>query len=183
MADCIGFINGEWKFYKDERLVPIRARWATNLRNYAEGKLNKDGTGKEYDKFLHFPLKWYEQDHWAYGKKDGVWYVWRVQMKDGTEVNRKLIASDVGEYKPEAIRARIKDGMYKVSDEQKLHHSQSWVHKDIELKPVYWSQMFDGKHILALCAYKPKMSYAEIKMVLDNEGAEVDAQGIIHAAK
>jgi hypothetical protein len=38
----------------------------------------------------------------------------------------------------------------------------------------------DGKSILALCALKPKMTFAEIKNVIENEGGSVDSMGIIH---
>lgn len=45
-----------------------------------------------------------------------------------------------------------------------------------------WSIEFDGKSILALCILKPKMTYAEIKNVILNEGGSIDAAGIVHRA-
>lgn len=43
-----------------------------------------------------------------------------------------------------------------------------------------WSWLFDGKHVLALCAWKPKMTYGEIRNVILNEGGTIDKDGIIH---
>lgn len=43
-----------------------------------------------------------------------------------------------------------------------------------------WSIEFDGKSILELYAAKPKMSYAEIREVILNEGGTINADGIIH---
>lgn len=51
-----------------------------------------------------------------------------------------------------------------------------------ELIQVKWSIMFDGKSILALMAYKPKMTYNELLNIIANEGGSVSVDGIIHRA-
>jgi hypothetical protein len=43
-----------------------------------------------------------------------------------------------------------------------------------------WSIEFDSKNILALCAVRPKMSYAELLIVIRAEGGYVDSNGIVH---
>lgn len=43
-----------------------------------------------------------------------------------------------------------------------------------------WSVDYDGKSILILLAKKPKMTYAEISIVIKAEGGYVDSKGIIH---
>ena len=43
-----------------------------------------------------------------------------------------------------------------------------------------WSIEFDNKNILALCVVRPKMSYAELLMVIRAEGGYVDSNGIVH---
>lgn len=46
-----------------------------------------------------------------------------------------------------------------------------------------WSIEFDGKNILALVMLKPKMTYAEILIVIQSEGGYVDSTGIVHKGK
>lgn len=43
-----------------------------------------------------------------------------------------------------------------------------------------WSVEFDGKNIMGLVALKPKMTYAEILIVIRAEGGYVDSDGIVH---
>lgn len=43
-----------------------------------------------------------------------------------------------------------------------------------------WSIEFDGKNIIELVAKKPKMTYAEILIVVREEGGYVDSNGIVH---
>lgn len=43
-----------------------------------------------------------------------------------------------------------------------------------------WSVEFDGKNIMGLVALKPKMTYAEILIVIQAEGGYVDSDGIVH---
>ena len=52
-----------------------------------------------------------------------------------------------------------------------------------QIEPVVWSKELDGKSVLILSTAYPKMTMREILMVLENEGASVDAAGIIHAKK
>lgn len=49
-----------------------------------------------------------------------------------------------------------------------------------EWKQLKWSWEYDGKNIFFLMQEKPKMSYADIVNVIENEGGSVDAAGIIH---
>ncbi len=46
-----------------------------------------------------------------------------------------------------------------------------------------WSIEFDGKNVMALVAVKPKMTYAEILIVIRAEGGYVDSNGIVHKGK
>lgn len=43
-----------------------------------------------------------------------------------------------------------------------------------------WSVQYNGMPIILLAFEKPKMTYAEILRVINNEGGFVDADGIIH---
>lgn len=43
-----------------------------------------------------------------------------------------------------------------------------------------WSIEFDGKNVMALVMLKPKMTYAEILIVIRAEGGYVDSDGIVH---
>ena len=43
-----------------------------------------------------------------------------------------------------------------------------------------WSIEFDGKNVMALVMLKPKMTYAEILIVIRAEGGYVDSKGIVH---
>lgn len=43
-----------------------------------------------------------------------------------------------------------------------------------------WSIEFDGKNVMALVMLKPKMTYAEILIVIQSEGGYVDSNGIVH---
>ena len=174
------WFEGEYKFYKPYRTVPVEKCYKVNAENYLKGRVNKDGTGKMYTTYLRFPTPWYEQDHWAYRKEHGVWYVYRVQMKDCKEVNRKRIGS-TGEQQlhKDAVLGRILDGVYKVSMEQKESHTQSWCRKTIQHK-VIWAVDYDGLSMLQLLFEKPKMSAAEIEQVIVSEGGYVDKDMIIH---
>lgn len=174
-------VNGEIKFFKDERMVPVRAQYKVTLQNWAKGRVTKAGEGMEYTNYLKFPMDWDEQDHWAYRCKHGVWYVYRVKMDNKQEVDRKLVGS-TGEtqYSNEAMLARFRDKMYKVQDEQMLHHSQSWSNKTYTAQ-VRWSDDYDGQSIIVLMMMKPKMTLDEIKNVILNEGGSVDKDLIIHA--
>lgn len=43
-----------------------------------------------------------------------------------------------------------------------------------------WSVEFDGKNVMGLVALKPKMTYAEILIVIRAEGGYVDSNGTVH---
>lgn len=45
---------------------------------------------------------------------------------------------------------------------------------------VNWSIEYDNQSIIVLCLLKPKMSYADIKTIIECEGGYVDDEGIIH---
>lgn len=174
------WIDEEYKFYKPYRTIPVKKQYVQSLQNWAAGRLNADGSGKHYVNYLRFEQKWYEQDHWAYGPKDGEWYVYRVKMKDGREVRRDIITSTgTTRFKPDAILAQILDGTWKVGDAEKTSFAAKTIqHADY---PVYWSKEFDGKSALAIMALKPKMTFAEIKNIIENEGGSIDSQMIVHA--
>ena len=46
-----------------------------------------------------------------------------------------------------------------------------------------WSIEFDGKSVMALVVLKPKMTYAEILIVIQAEGGYVDSNGIVHKGR
>lgn len=176
------WIDGEYKFYKPYRTIPVTRVYKTTIKNWAEGRLNPDGSGKEYKNFLRFEQQWYEQDHWAYGQRNGEWYVFRVKMRDGNEVERKIVTSTgTVQMDKDAILCQILDGIWKVVDSDKKSFAAKTIHHSDF--PVYWSQEFDGKSALAIMIAKPKMTFEMIKTIIENEGGSVDSQMIIHAAK
>lgn len=176
------WIDEEWKFYKPFRTIPVRSTYAATIQNWQKGRVNKDGTGKEYTNYLRFPQEWYEQDHWAYGCKNGEWYVYRVYMRDGQEFERKIVTSTGStRMHKDAVLGQILDGTWKVNDADKKESCTKTIHySDYAVK---FSELFDGKSIIALMAWKPKMTYQEIMMVIENEHGSVDAQGIVHKAE
>lgn len=180
MGEAVVLAKGLYRFYKDERMVPVEGEYKQSIANYMAGRLNKDGSGKRYRTFLTFKQEWYEQDHWAYGKKDGTWYVYRVKMKDGQEMSRTVVG-DTGSirYSDSAMWQRFKDRMYRVEVEpEKTYCAKTIRHEDYG---YYFSKEFDGKSLIALMMVKPKMTVEEIKMVIENEGGSVDKDLIIHA--
>lgn len=54
--------------------------------------------------------------------------------------------------------------------------------KTIPVQAVGWSIEYDGYPIMELIRKKPKMTFAEIRNVIENEGGSIDASGIIHRA-
>lgn len=174
------WIDGEYKFYKPYRIVPVKREYQTTIQNYAKGRLNADGSGKEYTNYLRFEQQWYEQDHWAYGPKNGEWYIYRIKMQDGREVRRDIITSTgTTQLHKDAVLGQILDGVWKVGDAEKTSFASKTVHHYDY--PMYWSKEFDGKSALAIMALKPKMTFAEIKNVIENEGGSIDSQMIVHA--
>jgi hypothetical protein len=121
-----------------------------------------------------FAQEWYEQDHWAW--EEGTGNVYRIRMKDGVQMERRLCGCV-----PE--RRQVVQYLIDRDITSRDEYSNQDVHSSIrkeDWKQVKWCREMDGKSILALCALKPKMTFAEIKNVIENEGGSVDSMGIIH---
>lgn len=46
-----------------------------------------------------------------------------------------------------------------------------------------WSVDFEGKSIVEILKNKPKMTFAEVMNVIENEGGYVDEKSIVHKGK
>ena len=186
--------QGLWRWYNDERFIPFtkKVRYSINDANLKSGKVfikkpaehsgkQPELIQKEYTKkgMMRHEQQWFEQNHWAYDDSTG--NVYRVKMEDGVEVERKLCGTVLPGMKPYQVGLRIEDRDITVRDaynpEDRNRHPHWTIHHENR-----WSEEFDGKSILALVILKPKMTYAEIKNIIINEGGSVDAQGIIHRA-
>lgn len=186
MAKYDGFVwekhDGLWRFYNPVRKVFYmnKGRYAVNGKNIEAGKVHMDPLRgiiqSEYTtkRVRTFEQAWYEQDHWAWEEKTG--NVYRVRMKDGSQVERKL-CGQVDERRH--VIQYLVDGDITSRDEynnQDVHRRpprEDW-------KPVKWCRDYDGKNIMALCIAKPKMTYNEILNVIINEGGTVDKDGTVH---
>lgn len=117
--------------------------------------------------------------YWEYVKEDDVWNLYYVKRG----VSRRLAVYNIGHLTPQAIEARIQDRDVSVSDcnriEENLHRNNC-IGKRIVSFTCAWSIKFDGKSVVELLAEKPKMSYAEVLQVIQNEGGYVDSKGIVH---
>lgn len=205
MSKIWEYHQGLWRWYNNEVFIPFkkRTKYSINDANLKSGKVyakkvdkvivNKEQftapvhvkkgeiVQKEYTKtgMMNHPQQWFEQNHWAYDNKTG--NVYRIKMEDGVEVDRKLCGCVPQGTSPQQVGIRIKDRDITVRDEYSSQDRHSHVHWTIHHENR-WSVEFDGKSILALCILKPKMTYAEIKNVILNEGGTIDAEGIIHRA-
>ena len=97
-------------------------------------------------------------------------------MKDGVQMERKL-CGQVNE------RRQVVQYLIDRDITSRDAYSNQDVHSHLPKEPwkqVKWCREMDGKSILALCQLKPKMTFAEIKNVIENEGGSVDNMGIIH---
>lgn len=192
MAKIWEYHQGLWRWYNDERFIPFKkqVKYSINDANLKSGKVfikkYSERSGKkpeliqkEYTKkgMMSHEQQWFEQNHWAYDAKTGD--VYRIKMEDGVEVERKLCGTVLPGTEPYKVGLRIEDRDITVRDAynpEDRHRHQHW---EIQHENR-WSVEFDGKSILALVILKPKMTYAEIKNIIINEGGSVDAQGIIH---
>lgn len=185
-AYCIEKHEGLVRFYKDTRKIPTKRCYAITAANIKAGRIGAGPNGEprpmQYRTFLTFTQEWFEQDHWAWDDKTG--NVYRIKMKDCHEVERKLCGNVSTAYSREAVLAQILDRditIQQAYNSQDKHSRPKQIGAaDVQLNT--WSKEFDGKSIMALCILKPKMSFNEIKAVIESEGGSVDSQGIIHKA-
>ena len=184
--------QGLWRWYSNERFIPFKkkVKYSINdanlkskkvfIKKYSEQSGKKpELIQKEYTKkgMMSHEQQWFEQNHWAYDDRTGD--VYRVKMEDGIEVERKLCGSVPPGTEPYKVGLRIEDRDITVRDAYNSEEKHRHLQKE-DWKQVKWCREFDGKSILALVILKPKMTYAEIKNVIVNEGGSVDSQGIIH---
>ena len=186
MANYENFVwekhEGLWRFYNPVRKIYFKrtGRYAVNQHNLDAGKVHIDSKRgviqSEYQikGSKSFEQEWYEQDHWAWEEVTG--NVYRIKMKDGVQMERKL-CGQVDERRHVVLYLIDRDitsrDEYSNQDLHKHPKKEDW-------KQVKWCREFDGKSILALVALKPKMTFAEIKNVIENEGGSVDSIGIVH---
>lgn len=185
--------EGLIRFYHAEINIPTKQvrKYTPTDANLKSGKVFIKETGygkeliqKEYTRKDMFTIhkEWYEQDHWAYDIKTGD--VFRCYMKDGTCMEKRLCATVQPGTSAEKVLARIKDRDITIRDayDSQDKHSgpvgERVKHSDY---PVVWSKELDGKSIIILLTVYPKMTYEEIKKILEAEGATIDKGGIIHA--
>ena len=130
---------------------------------------------------LEFDWAWDEQNHWCYDDKTGHVYRWQLENPRIGNVwkEKKLCGSVPAGTPPEKVLAQILDRDITVNDAYNSQDKHRHLPKE-DWKQVKWCREFDGKNILALVIVKPKMTFAEIKNVIINEGGSVDSQGIIH---
>lgn len=184
--------QGLWRWYNPERFIPFakKGQFAINDKNLQNGnvfiKKYSEASGKKAEIIqkeytvrgsIKHPQEWFEQNHWAYNDKTGD--VYRIKMEDGVEVERKLCGNVPIGTTPQQVGMRIEDRDITVRD---AYDSQAKhrVYKDYTLYQVKWCREFDGQSILALVQAKPKMTFNEIKNVIENEGGSIDSDGIIH---
>lgn len=115
-------------------------------------------------------------NYWEYICEDGSWNVYYV--KRGS--NRRLAQCNVGDVGPKAILARIHDRDISVSDCRKVEEEHGHQVGERTMVGLFWSKEFDGKSVFDLMEQWPKMPYAHVKMVIENEGGSIDKEGIIH---
>lgn len=148
--------DGGYVFWNDEMIIKFKT------------KNGKEAYFKKEIPFEDAP------NYWEYVCEDGLWNVYYV--KRGS--NRRLAQCNVGNVGPKAILVRIHDRDISVSDCRQVeeHHART----GREIVGVFWSKEFDGKSVFDLMEQWPKMPYAHVKMVIENEGGSIDGEGIIH---
>lgn len=118
--------------------------------------------------------------YWEYICEDGQWNVYYVIRGK----NRRLACANVGKFSPESIMMRIKDRDISVNDCRKIEeHEKTYCPQEKIIQGVVWSRDFDGKSVFELMEQWPKMPFAHVKMVIENEGGSIDNKGIIHKGK
>ena len=174
--------EGLWRFYNPIRRIYFKRteRYKVNQHNLECGRVRIDPKRgviqSEYTvkSKKDFDQEWYEQDHWAWEESTG--NVYRMYMKEGHCV-RKALCGKVDKLRH--VVQYLIDGDITSRDEWSSQDKHRHLKKE-DWMQVKWCRDFDGKSIIALCAFKPKMTFAEIKNVIENEGGSVDSQGIIH---
>lgn len=181
---------GLWRFYKDSFTLPLKkhGKYAINDSNLKSGRVFIKQTGwgkqliqKEYTKANPYTIEidYDEQSHWCYDDETGAVYRWQVGEQANTWKKKSLIGYVPIGTRPEAVLAQILERDITVQQEWNSQDKHR-VYKDQQMYQTKWCREFDGKNILALVIAKPKMTYAEIKNVIVNEGGSVDSEGIIH---
>lgn len=150
--------NGSYVFWNDEMIIKFKT------------KNGKDAYFKKEIPFEDAP------NYWEYICEDGSWNVYYV--KRGS--NRRLAQCNVGDVGPKAILARIHDRDISVSDCRKVEEEHGHQVGERTMVGLFWSKEFDGKSVFDLMEQWPKMPYAHVKMVIENEGGSIDGEGIIH---
>ena len=150
--------NGGYVFWNDEMIIKFKT------------KNGKDAYFKKTIPFEDAP------NYWEYICEDGSWNVYYI--KRGS--NRRLAQCNVGDVGPKAILARIHDRDISVSDCRKVEESPGHQVGERTMVGLFWSKEFDGKSVFDLMEQWPKMPYAHVKMVIENEGGSIDGEGIIH---
>lgn len=114
--------------------------------------------------------------YWEYICEDGSWNVYYVKRG----VNRRLAQVNIGKFSPESILTRISDKDISVTDCRRIEERQSRQVDRTPIVGVIWSKDFDNRSVFELMEQWPKMPFAHIKMVIENEGGSIDSNGIIH---
>lgn len=184
--------QGLWRWYNNEVFIPFKktSKYSITDANLKAGKVyikqpapgsgkSKELIQKEYSKrgMMSHEQQWFEQNHWAYDDKTGD--VYRIKMENGVQVEKKLCANVPIGTTPQQVGLRIEDRDISVRDEYNTQDRHR-VFKDNKMYQTKWCREFNGKNILALVIAKPKMTFAEIKNVIVNEGGSVDSEGVIH---
>lgn len=144
----------------------------------------KDRMGRESSKFCLFTkeipfeeAEWY----WVLDNRDDGYKIYHQSIK-----GRRLCMQGPGHITPKDVvrlyaikELSVKDA--RLIEEYQREHFRP-VGERTQIAGVRFSELFDGQSILSLMKVKPKMSYRELMMVIENEHGSVDACGIIHKA-
>lgn len=188
--------EGLWRFYHDHLWIPMvkTGKYAITSNNLKSGKVliksysamsgkKSEIIQKEWKRKNPYTpdIQWCEQTHWAYNDETGEVFRWVLAERDVANVwkEKKLVGKVMPHTAPKAVLAQILDRDITVADEYSSQDIHRRPQRTMNVAPK-WCVEFDGKNILALVLTKPKMSYAEIKNVIENEGGSVDTSGIIH---
>lgn len=159
------------------------------------GRIIKLPNGKPKLQLKRIAMESYKDDHiksyWDYVEENGDWKVYRV-IKG---ISRKLVAIRCIENRPDLIEAQIFSKEisatgYKDIEDQKRNPNRRYsglYDIDNEGRRVRtsstnkWCVKYDKWPIFIVMKEHPKMSYNDIKNVIENEGGTVDEQGFISA--
>ena len=112
--------------------------------------------------------------YWEYIREDDVWNVYYVTR----DKDRRLASYNIGEWRPEAIIARIHDRDISISDCRRIEEHRSHIRERISVTNN-WSVQYDGRSILELLKEKPNCTYEHALLVISNEGGYVDDKAIV----